>query len=134
VSDGSSVSPEGSPEPTLPVLARVAGRLDPEARILDVDQIGVRSGQGEVSGRARVLFEPGKSPGLELRLDVGEMPVGHAKQLWPWFGAPSARRWVVSNVFGGHVEGGWVEMGVAPGRFGDGVPLGREEISGLFVV
>lgn len=134
VSDGSSVSPEGSPEPTLPVLARVAGRLDPEARVLDVDQIGVRSGQGEVSGRARVLFEPGKSPGLELRLDVGEMPVGHAKQLWPWFGAPSARRWVVSNVFGGHVEGGWVEMGVAPGRFGDGVPLGREEISGLFVV
>lgn len=134
VSDGSSVSPEGSPEPTLPVIARVAGRLDAAARVLDIDEIGVRSGQGEVSGRARVVFEPGVGTGLELRIDVGEMPVSHAKQLWPWFGAPSARRWVLANVFGGQLEGGWVEMGVAPGRFGDGIPLGREEISGLFVV
>ncbi|RIK86847.1 MAG: hypothetical protein DCC69_05985 [Hyphomicrobiales bacterium] len=134
VSDGSAVSPEGSPEPTLRVAARVAGLLSADARLLRADEIGVRSGQGEVSGRAAVRFEPGASPGLDLRIDVGEMPVGQAKQLWPWFAATGARNWVMSNVFGGHVEGGWVELGVPPGRFGDGVPLRRDEVSGFFVV
>ena len=134
VSDGSAVSPEGSPEPTLRVAARVAGHLGADLRLLRIDEIGVRSERGEVSGHAAVRFEPGLAPGLELRLDAGEMPVGQAKQLWPWFAATGARNWVMSNVFGGQVEGGWVELSVPPGRLGDGVPLRRDEVSGFFAV
>lgn len=134
VSDGSVVSPENSSEPTLAVTAIVAGHLDADAAFLHLDRIGVRSDRGDVSGRAVVAFERGKSPGLELRIDAGAMPAGYAKQLWPWFAASSAQRWVSANLFGGHMEGGWVEMKVLPGRFGDGEPLGRDEVSGFFKV
>ncbi len=134
VSDGSSISPAGSSEPSLLVAARVAGRLDAAATALHADEIGVRSPQGEVTGRGAVLFERGKRPGLDLRIDVGAMPVSHAKQLWPWFAAGSAQRWVTANVFGGQVEGGWVELKVPAGRFGDGTPLRHEEVSGFFKV
>src|SRR5690606_28448370 len=101
---------------------------------LSADEIGVRSGQGEVSGSAVVRLEPGKVPGLRLRIDAGAMPVSHAKQLWPWFAAPSAHRWVTSNLFGGRLEGGWVELDVAAGRLGDGLPLHADEVSGFFKV
>lgn len=134
VSDGSTVAPAGSPEPTLPVVARVGGRLDATARQLDLTEVGVRSGQGEVSGNVSVRFEPGESPGLGFRFEVADMPVGQVKQLWPWFSAPSARNWVLANVFGGRVENGWVEMEVPPGRLGNGVPLGTEEVAGNFVI
>ena len=134
VSDGSTVAPQDSSEPTLRVLARVAGRLDADASRLDIDQIGVRSSQGEVSGRAAVHLARGRAPGFDVRIDVGDMPVGHAKQLWPWFAASSARRWVTSNLFGGHVEGGWVEVSLPAGRLGNGVPLQRDEVSGFFKV
>ncbi|MCO5158390.1 MAG: DUF3971 domain-containing protein [Aquamicrobium sp.] len=134
VSDGSSVAPAGSSEPTLLVAARVAGRLDAAATALHADEIGVRSPQGEVTGHGAVRFERGKRPGLDLRIDVGAMPVSHAKQLWPWFAAGSAQRWVTANVFGGQVEGGWVELKVPAGRFGDGTPLRHEEVSGFFKV
>ncbi len=134
VSDGSTISPENSTEPTLQVAARIAGHVDATVKTIRADEIGVRWGQGEVTGRGAVSFENGKSPGLELRIDAGAMPVGHAKQLWPWFAAGSAQRWVTSNLFGGRLEGGWVELGVAPGRLGDGTPLRHEEVSGFFKV
>ena len=103
-------------------------------RLLTVDQIGVRSSQGEVGGDAAVRIEQGKSLGLELRLQVAEMPVGQVKQLWPWFAARGARNWVVSNIFGGRVEEGSLTLEVPPGRMGNGVPLGAHEVYGRFTI
>ena len=134
VSDGSAVSPALSSEPTLHVAARVAGHLDAAAKTLSADEIGVRSGQGEVTGHAVLGFEHGAAPALRLRIDAGAMPVSHAKQLWPWFAAGSAQRWVTSNVFGGQLAGGWVELNVPAGRLGDGIPLRADEVSGYFKV
>jgi hypothetical protein len=134
VSDGSAVSPTLSSEPTLRVAARIAGHLDAAATTLSADEIGVRSGQGEASGHATLRLEPGTTPALRLRIDAGAMPVSQAKQLWPWFAAPSAHRWVTSNLFGGQLEGGWVELDVAAGRLGDGIPLRHDEVSGYFKV
>jgi hypothetical protein len=134
VSDGSTVSPALSFEPTLRVAARIAGHLDAAATTLSADEIGVRSDQGEVSGHGLLRVEPGKAPALRLRIDAGAMPVSHAKQLWPWFAAPPAQRWVTSNVFGGRLAGGWVELDVPAGRFGDGTPLRHDEVSGYFKV
>ena len=134
ISDGSTVAPQGSPEPALPVVARLAGLWNPDARRLSVDQVGVRSSQGEVQGRAAATFERGKSPGLELALDVHNMPVGEVKQLWPWFAAGGARNWVLSNIYGGRVETGRLDLTTPPGRIGNGVPFGAREVSGTFSI
>ena len=134
VSDGSTISPAGSTEAALQVVARLAGSVSVDGRTVELNQIGVRSGQGEVSGSATVRFEPGKAPGLALALDVSSMPVGQVKQLWPWFAARGARNWVVANIFGGLVEGGRVELSVPPGRMGNGVPFGAAEVWGGFSV
>ncbi|TKT79214.1 DUF3971 domain-containing protein [Aquamicrobium sp. LC103] len=134
VSDGSVISPEGSSEPALPVLARIAGRYEGPARILDVDEIGLRTAQGEVTGSAEVRFEPGKSPGLQLNVDVTDMPVSHVKQIWPFFAAPGARNWVSKNVYGGRVVEGSVRLGVPPGRMGNGIPFDGDEVSGRFAI
>lgn len=134
VSDGSYLAPSDSPEATLPIVARVAGSFDTSASNLNVEQIGVRSGSGEVKGNASVQFVPEKNPAVSLRIDVADMPVWQVKQLWPWASAPSARRWVLANVFGGRVEKGWVNFSVPAGRLGNGIPLNSEEVSGHFTI
>jgi hypothetical protein len=134
VSDGSTVSPQGSPEPAMPIVARLAGNFDPAGGVLTVPQLDVRSAQGEVRGSAAVRFAAGKTPGLELALDVDRMPVGQVKQLWPWFAARGARNWVVANIYGGRVENGRLDLSVPPGRMGNGVPFGADDISGQFTI
>ena len=134
VSDGSRLAPSDSPEASLPIVARVAGNFDVSASNFNIEQIGVRSGAGEVRGNASIRLVPEKSPAVSLRLDVTDMPVWQVKQLWPWASAPSARKWVLANVFGGRVEKGWVNFGVPAGRLGNGVPLNRDEVSGHFTI
>lgn len=135
VSDGSVAAPSGSPEPSLPLVARIAGHLDASAQLLTIDEIAARSSQSEVHGTAMVRFEPGLVPGVELALEVARpMPVGQIKQLWPWFAARPVRAWVFANVYGGHVEAGNIGFRVEPGRIGDGLPLGPEEVWGSFAL
>lgn len=134
VSDGSTLSPEGSPEAALGIVARIAGTLDRGGRQLAVQEIGLRSPQGEVSGQAQVTFAAAGAPGIDLRLGVSDMPVSHAKQLWPWFAAPTARGWVLRNIYGGRVESGWLQLSVPPARLGNGQPLTAGEVSGRFRV
>lgn len=134
VSDGSRVSPSDSSEASLDVVARLAGTVAADFGVVDIAEIGVRTGQGEASGNARVRFAGGGAPGISLRLGVADMAVGHAKQLWPWFAAPTSRRWVTDNLYGGLVGSGWVRLDVAPGRLGNGVPLDGSEVAGEFSV
>lgn len=134
VSDGSTIAPEGSPELPLGAVARLAGHLERSGRVLRVEEIGVRSGQGEVRGEMALRFEPGLVPGVALRIEAREMPVGQAKQLWPWFAAHGARNWVVDNVYGGRVEHGTLQLDVPPGRLGNGVPLNAAEMWGEFSI
>ncbi|TWG95447.1 uncharacterized protein DUF3971 [Mesorhizobium sp. J18] len=131
-SGGSTVAPLDSPEAALPVLARIAGRYEPEARRLTADLIAIRTPNGEAMASAAATFEKGKSPGLSLALSVARMPTSEVKQLWPWFAAHGARKWVLDNVFGGHVVDSSLRLRVPPGRLGNGVPLSDEEVSGRF--
>jgi len=132
-SDGSTLAPEDSPEPALAFLARIAGEYRTESRKLVADTIALRSGPtGEVRGDAAVAFVAGEAPGVSLDLSVHDMPVSHVKQLWPWFSAHGARTWVLQNLFGGRVVDGNVQYHVAPGRAGNGVPLGPDEVFGRF--
>ena len=134
VSDGSTVAPLDSPEPAFQVVARLAGHLDTSLTTIDLDEIGIRALDGDVQGRGRIDLLDGSSPGLRLELDVNDVGVGHAKQLWPWFAARGARNWVSANLFGGRVETGHLVVDAAPGRLTDGVPLGPEELHGHFKV
>ncbi|TWG53636.1 uncharacterized protein DUF3971 [Aminobacter sp. J15] len=132
VTDGSSVAPEESPEPAIHLVAKISGHTDAGLRTIDISQIAGRSDKGVIAGRSILQFEEGKSPGVQFRIGVQDMPVAYTKQLWPWFAANSARRWVLANVFGGSVEDGQVELNVPPGRLGNGVPLGAGEVFGEF--
>jgi hypothetical protein len=134
VSDGSMLAPGGSTEPDLQLIARIAGNYDPAVRQLTASEIGVRTGRGEVIGTAIATFADGKSPGFDLALSIAEMPVSHAKQLWPWIAANGAYNWANANLFGGTIRDSRLSMSVAPGRIGSGIALTQQEISGEFRV
>jgi len=134
VSDGSRVAPYGSLEPPIDVLARLGGRISADAGLIAIDEIALRTADGEVNGSALVTIEPGVTPGLDLDIVVADFPVSSAKQLWPWFAAPEARGWTHRNLFGGRVLQGHVDVSVAPGRLADRRPLDSNEISGEFQV
>ncbi len=129
-----NVAPVDSPEPALSAIARLGGWISPDARRIVATELSVATGRGEVIGSGAFELEPGKSPGLSLAIAVARMPVSHAKNLWPFFAAPAARSWVLANVFGGNVENSRLLFQVEPGRFGDGIPLRGDEVSGHFEV
>lgn len=133
VSDGSSLGPLESPEPALRFIARAAGVYRVRSATLVADTIALKSdAEGEVLGTASMQFAQGKTPGMSLALNVHDMPVSHVKQLWPWFSASGARRWVLRNLFGGRVVDASLQYQVPPGRIGDGVPLTANEVFGRF--
>ncbi|TPM41602.1 DUF3971 domain-containing protein [Mesorhizobium sp. B2-3-4] len=134
-SDGSTLAPSESPEPALTFLSRVAGVYEIKSHRLVAEQIAVRSAAtSEVLGTATVQFVDGKAPGINLALNVHDMPVSHVKQLWPWFSARNARLWVLSNLFGGRVVDANLQFQVVPDRLGNGVPLSADEVFGRFQI
>lgn len=128
------LAPMDSPEPAIAFLARIRGIYDAEANLLKADDIAIKSGQGEALGRASLEFSPGEVPGIMLAFTVHDMSVSHAKQLWPWFAAHGARKWVLDHLFGGRVLDGQIHFQVVPARLGNGIPLSAEEVSGRFEV
>lgn len=134
VSDGSRIAPQGSLEPPIDVLARLGGRISADAGLIAIDEIALRTADGQVNGSALVTIEHGATPGLDLDIVVADFSVGSAKQLWPWFAAPEAREWTHQNLFGGRVLQGRVDVSVAPGRLADRRPLDSNEVSGEFHV
>jgi hypothetical protein len=123
--------PQGDNE--IAVETRIAGTFDPLHRVLDLKDIDLRSGKGQIAGHARINFVPGKSPGVMVALDARAIQVEHAKAVWPIFAAPGARRWASTNVEGGRIESGAIRLDTQPGRFGDGVPF-TDEVSGSFAI
>ncbi|MET2827204.1 hypothetical protein [Mesorhizobium shangrilense] len=134
-SDGSTLSPSESPEPALSFIARIAGVYQTKSHKLLAEQIGIRSGPtSEALGTASVQFVDGKAPGVSMSVNIHDMPVSHVKQLWPWFSARGARLWVLENLFGGRVVNANLQFQVVPGRLGNGVPLGPDEVFGRFQI
>jgi hypothetical protein len=134
VSDGSTLSPGDSPEPAMEFVARISGNYDPVRNRLAADQLGIRTGSGELLGTASLEFADGKAPGIFLAMTVPDMPVSHVKQLWPWFAGSGARRWVLNNLYGGRVVDSNFQYRVAVGRIGNGIPLNHDEVFGKFNV
>ncbi|WP_265519042.1 DUF3971 domain-containing protein [Nitratireductor luteus] len=134
VSRDTVVAPMDSTEPPLPLAIRLSGQADPAASTVTAHTIEVRTSGGELTASASVTAPRGQSPGLRLAIHVADLPAAHAKQLWPWFAASGARRWTLANLFGGRVKDSDLRLNVPPGRLGNGVPLGREEVIGRFTL
>src|SRR5690606_14575651 len=107
---------------------------EPAAMRFTAEQINVRTADGELAGSASLTMPPGMSPGITLAVYAADLPTAHAKQFWPWFAAPGARRWTLKNVFGGRVRESNLTLSVPPGRLGNGVPLSGDEVGGRFVL
>jgi hypothetical protein len=134
VSSKAVLAPEGSKEPPLDFAAQLRGTFDPETGILTTDDLAVRTDAGTVLGKVEVDLEEGLAPGIAMTIGLRDMPVSQIKQLWPWFSAPKARQWVFDHLSGGQLREADVQLKVASGRLGNGVPLSAEEIVGRFVV
>lgn len=134
VSDGSTLAPGDSPEPAMEFVARISGNYDPIRNRLTADQLGIRTGSGELLGTASLEFADGKAPGIFLAMTIPDMPVSHVKQLWPWFAGSGARQWVLNNLYGGRVVDSTFQYRVAVGRIGNGIPLNHDEVFGKFNV
>lgn len=134
VSPNSMLAPVDTNEPDMPLSLRLAGNYTPDDRRINVDSIGINSASGTASGHAAVELTDKGPPGIVLALDVAGMSVSHVKQLWPWFAAGPARRWVNVNLFGGTVPDGSIRFQVEPGRLGNGQKLNEQEVSGRFEV
>ncbi|MCR4266491.1 DUF3971 domain-containing protein [Nitratireductor sp. ZSWI3] len=130
----SIVAAADSPEADVSFAARVTGRIEPAGGRIVGDAVRIVTAAGQVSASAAVTLEAGKSPGLSLAVYASDLPTNEVKQFWPWFAAPGARNWVLSNLFGGRVTEGNLRLRVPPGRLGNGQPLDNDEVSGEFRV
>ncbi|MBX3598926.1 MAG: hypothetical protein KF874_15285 [Rhizobiaceae bacterium] len=133
-SSNSTLGPQDTNEPDMPVELKLSGQYIPDQSLISIGDIGIRNSSGTASGRAAVRLAEQGPPGIMLSLDVAGMSVSHVKQLWPWFAAEPARRWVNQNLFGGTVPSGSIRFEVPPGRLGNGQKLSGDEVSGKFEV
>jgi hypothetical protein len=130
----SHLAPEGSVEEPLSFASRAIGSIEPRHNRLSAERIDLRTDSGTVSAVGEATFVAGRAPGIKLALDVAEIPTVQAKQLWPWFAATGARKWVMENLSGGTVSDSSLSLNIPPGRLGNGVPLSKDEVSGQFNV
>lgn len=96
---------------------KVAGKLDPVSKVLEMDEISLWSRGGNIHGAGSMGFA-GETPSLAMALTIPKMAIETAKQIWPIFIATKARRWVLDNVSDGEISGARVDAAVPPGILG----------------
>jgi hypothetical protein len=91
------------------------GYFLPQTRDLQLDKLGVATASGSLAGSLHVQFvQP--SPAVSFAARADSVSVTSVKQLWPfWFGQ-KARHWVLTNVKGGTVRNGEIDVSLAAGR------------------
>lgn len=115
-----SSSPEDVSDPPLIFDAKARGQFLSETHELLFDQLKVASGQGSLAGSLSVRF--GKtSPQISFAALSDRLQPAAVKQLWPWWVAKAARKWVVSNIYGGTVTNGRIEVFLPEGRIAENI-------------
>ncbi|KXF77294.1 RNA-binding protein [Paramesorhizobium deserti] len=129
-------APKESTEPALPFAVRIAGRYLNEKDQLDFNDLSVKTSGGELYGQGSMTFGNG-TPETIFLLRIPEMPVAHAKQLWPIDVADGARLWVLTNLYGGKLANSQIDIAFPAGRFngpGRPPPLTADEIKADFQI
>lgn len=129
-------APSESTEPALPFAVRIAGRYLNEKDQLDFNDLSIKTAGGELYGQGSMTFGNG-TPETIFLLRIPEMPVAHAKQLWPIDVADGARLWVLTNLYGGKLTNSRIDIAFPGGRFngpGRPPPLTEDEIKADFFI
>ncbi|RCS24128.1 RNA-binding protein [Phyllobacterium salinisoli] len=136
VTSSATSAPSESTEPPLPFGARIAGRYLADENQLDFNELNIKTTGGELYGQGSMTFGNG-SPEMIFLLRIPEMPVAHAKQLWPIDVADGARLWVLTHLYGGRLTNSQIDIALPAGRFNGPekpAPLEPDEIKADFHV
>ncbi|MDI7863289.1 DUF3971 domain-containing protein [Rhizobiaceae bacterium n13] len=116
VKDGLA-APDGSGEAPLAFDAKAFGRYVANDKELTFDELAVSSPLGAMVGTMRLRFGDA-SPEISFSSQTENLQAAAIKQLWPFWMASKARRWVLANLFGGTVTNGSIGVFIPAGRLG----------------
>ncbi|MCP4317183.1 MAG: DUF3971 domain-containing protein [Hyphomicrobiales bacterium] len=119
--DEANVAPTDSSEPAAKVAMKAFARFVSEERRLYVDDFIVSGRAGTMFSSASIQFSD-TSPEVSFVANIEKMDTTTVKQLWPYWIAKMARRWVHQNLFGGTVTDGKISVFIPEGRMASGLP------------
>ncbi|TCM58961.1 AsmA-like protein [Rhizobium sp. PP-F2F-G48] len=128
---GGTSAPIDVNEPPLTFDAKVAGDFQSERHALLFRELTVSSKLGTFAGSLSIAFSS-TSPQINFAGLTTDMQTAGIKQLWPWWVGKKARAWVISNIFGGTVNNGRIEVAIEEGRLAQTagpVELGAGELT-----
>lgn len=110
-------SPTVVGEGQVTAAMRLGGEIKPSARVIDIQNFLVRADNDSLIGSGSIGFH-GATPSFAAALKSQGLDVAAVKQLWPFFIAPPARKWVREHVVGGRVAEIALDAAVPSGIFG----------------
>ena len=109
VVNDASAAPQGSGEHPIPFAAKATGRYLPGTKRLEFDNMMVSTPAGSMIASLGVSFSD-LAPEVSFAAQATNLQTAAIKQLWPYWMAPKARKWVFENLFGGTVSNGVIEV------------------------
>ena len=109
VVNDASAAPEASGERPIPFAAKATGRYLSTSKRLEFDNMMVSTPAGSMIGSLGVSFSD-RAPEVSFAAQATNLQTSAIKQLWPYWMAPKARRWVYDNLFGGTVSNASIEV------------------------
>lgn len=114
VGDGlASVAAAG--EMPVPFSMKAYGRYLHGSRELQIGDLTVMTPSGRMTGGLNVRFGD-KSPEIRFNGAISDMHTSVVKQLWPYWMAIKPRAWVLSNLYGGTITQGSIDVFIPAGR------------------
>ncbi|WP_250958766.1 DUF3971 domain-containing protein [Rhizobium sp. CG5] len=114
VNDGlASVATSG--ETPIPFSMKAYGRYLHGTRELQIGDLTVATPSGRMTGTVNVRFGD-KSPEIRFNGSIADMHTSVVKQMWPYWMAMKPRAWVMSNLYGGTITQGSIEVFLPAGR------------------
>ncbi|MQT14113.1 hypothetical protein [Segnochrobactrum spirostomi] len=98
------IAPSDIPGPPAVIESATAtGYFDAAAQILDIPKITAKAGASYAEGDAKFDFTPGGPRGW-INGHATDVSYDTFVRLWPSFVVPPARKWLLENIFGGHIS------------------------------
>lgn len=114
VGDGlASVAAAG--EMPIPFSMKAYGRYLHGARELQIGDLTVATPSGRMTGVLNMRFGE-QSPEIRFNGSIADMHTSVVKQLWPYWMAIKPRAWVLSNLYGGTITQGSIDVFIPAGR------------------
>ena len=89
--------------PKVAFSAIVTSQIDPQVRVMNLSRVEIAAGRARLTGGGQIDFST--QPAISAaHLTAGRMATTTLQRLWPAPIARGARRWVLQNVAGGHVD------------------------------